>query len=130
LAMSDRIGFLSQGRLRQVGSPLDLIYSPNEEETAQFFGPLNRISPSVLCRPQDLEIRTPAIDDASALSGIIRKATIQTRGVLYRVEVANSTLLVFSPGPVLSCGTPVSLTLRTYYSFSDNPPKKEREVPQ
>lgn len=48
LMISDRIGFLQQGRLIQIGTPGELYFSPGDIEIARFFGEVNVFKKAIL----------------------------------------------------------------------------------
>lgn len=59
LAMSDRVGVMSNGRLEQVGTPHDVYQSPASPFVARFVGSINEIptaAGTILVRPEALEI--------------------------------------------------------------------------
>ncbi len=59
LAMSDRVGVMSNGRLEQVGTPHEVYQSPASPFVARFVGSINEIptaAGTILVRPEALEI--------------------------------------------------------------------------
>ena len=59
LAMSDRVGVMSEGRLEQVGSPHEVYQSPASPFVARFVGSINEIPSeqgTILVRPEALTI--------------------------------------------------------------------------
>jgi len=59
LAMSDRVGVMSQGRLEQLGTPREVYQAPSSSFVARFVGSINEIpiaDGTILVRPEAMEI--------------------------------------------------------------------------
>lgn len=57
LMISDRVGFLKEGNLMQVGSPAELYRKPKSEDIARFFGPINIFS------SETVQVHLPELSD-------------------------------------------------------------------
>ncbi|BDD88763.1 ABC transporter ATP-binding protein [Desulfofustis limnaeus] len=131
-ALSDRIGLLLDGKLRQTGAPAELFYRPADLAVARFFGCQNmvhgRISggwfygapisfPTVLpdsqgavalIRPEDIVVRP-----AAAGAGIVgRVSAVRFEGAVSRitVETALGVFTVLSIRPGCETGMRVELS--------------------
>jgi ABC-type Fe3+/spermidine/putrescine transport system ATPase subunit len=88
--MSDRIVIMRDGRIEQVGSPLELYESPTSRFSASFLGKsnfLHRDGALLALRPEKIDIvPSGGGDGTSRLSGTIR--TITYFGSMQRIIVA------------------------------------------
>ena len=117
LAMSDRIGILLDGALRQYASPREVYLRPADEDTARFLGPVNRIEPETagflglpaepaLLRPEALCLETS--EDGA---GRIESIHFAGHYISYRVRLRESLLTVYSLAPVGEAGQRVNVRL-------------------
>lgn len=106
LAMSDRIGIMLGGRLRQFASPREVYLRPADEDTARFLGPVNRVDASLaadlglpggpaLLRPEALCLT--ADDDGP---GRIERVHFAGHYISYQVRLTETLLTVYSLAPV------------------------------
>jgi putative spermidine/putrescine transport system ATP-binding protein len=117
LAMSDRIGILLDGRLRQYASPREVYLRPADEETARFLGPVNRLEPAqaallglpaeaALLRPESLCL---TVDDDGP--GRIESLHFAGHYISYQVSLHGTALTVYSLAPVGEPGQRVRVGL-------------------
>lgn len=115
LAMSDRIGILLGGNLRQYAPPRDIYLHPVDADTARFMGPVNAIDSRLgevlgiapcLVRPEALRI-TP---DANG-PGEIVKVHFAGHYTTSTVRILDADLLVYSLEPQGQPGDRVRLHL-------------------
>jgi putative spermidine/putrescine transport system ATP-binding protein len=134
LAMSDRIGIMLDGRLRQYASPREVYLRPADEETARFLGPVNRVEPALaallglpaetaLLRPESLCLSPD--DDGP---GRIESVHFAGHYISYQVSLHGTVLTVYSLAPAGEPGRRVRVRLcapgaRLGESFArDTPP--------
>jgi putative spermidine/putrescine transport system ATP-binding protein len=127
-AMSDRIGVLLDGRLRQFDTPKQVYFNSICPEVARFLGPINTIpahlfglfrvngyaarqtaNGQVLARPENLAI-TAAADGP----GRIVEKTFAGHYTAYRVDLQEMTYTVYSQDDRFRPGQPVALTIKPY----------------
>ncbi len=117
LAMSDRIGIMLDGRLRQYASPREVYLRPADEETARFLGPVNRLDPAqaallglpaeaALLRPESLCL---TVDDDGP--GRIESLHFAGHYISYQVSLHGTALTVYSLAPVGETGQRVRVGL-------------------
>jgi len=117
LAMSDRIGIMLDGRLRQYASPREVYLRPADEETARFLGPVNRLEPAqaallglpaeaALLRPESLCL---TVDDDGP--GRIENLYFAGHYISYHVSLHGAALTVYSLAPVGEPGQRVRVGL-------------------
>lgn len=117
LAMSDRIGIMLGGRLRQFASPRDVYLRPADEDTARFLGPVNRVDSAVaallglpaepaLLRPEALCLS--AADDGP---GRIENVHFAGHYISYQVRLHGAMLTVYSLAPAGERGQRVRVGL-------------------
>lgn len=95
LAMSDRVGVMSQGRLEQLGTPREVYQAPSSPFVARFVGSINEIptaAGSILVRPEALAIH----DDVSRgqWTGTVVASTFQGPSTLIDVRLDTIDVLV------------------------------------
>jgi putative spermidine/putrescine transport system ATP-binding protein len=117
LAMSDRIGIMLDGRLRQFASPRDVYLRPADEDTARFLGPVNRVTANLaaqlglpaettMLRPESLCLTVS--DDGQ---GRIEDVHFAGHYISYKVRLPDSVLTVYSLSPVGERGQRVRVDL-------------------
>jgi ABC-type Fe3+/spermidine/putrescine transport system ATPase subunit len=140
LKISQRVGLLLNGRLRQVGTPQDLFFRPTDTEVARFFGGCNFFkgklkdgqlhSPfgvfpasgmsanghpiTATIRPEDINI---AIDAPSGLPGTITRTLFEGSATRLWVDCQGTSLIILTPDNQYQRGQSVFLHL---------PPEKVR----
>lgn len=97
LAISDRIGVMSNGQLEQLGTPEDVYLRPASPFVARFVGSINEFpntnnSGKVLVRPEDVTISTN--EDELSMRGTITRVTFQGPVTIISVRVDIVDLLV------------------------------------
>ena len=143
LMLSNRVGLLLDGRLRQVGEPRDLFHRPADSEVARFFGGCNFIQgrikngiyiseyatvPTTLTngnghlmtatiRPEDIIITTDSEHD---LPGQVQKTSFEGSATRIWVQCKGSRFVVLTSEADFSPGQNVGLQL---------PPEKIRIFP-
>jgi ABC-type Fe3+/spermidine/putrescine transport system ATPase subunit len=134
LMISNRIGLLLSGRLRQMGTPQDLFHHPADRRVAEFFGGCNfftgRIRQGVFgcelgslpapgvnangqlltatIRPEDILV---GVDSGYPISGRIRKASFEGAATRLWVDCGSVRLVVLTPHSGLTPGQSVRLRL-------------------
>jgi putative spermidine/putrescine transport system ATP-binding protein len=117
LAMSDRIGIMLDGRLRQYASPREVYLRPADEETARFLGPVNRVEAALadllglpaetaLLRPESLCLYPD--DDGP---GRIESVHFAGHYISYQVSLHGTVLNVYSLAPAGEPGRRVRVGL-------------------
>jgi putative spermidine/putrescine transport system ATP-binding protein len=97
LAISDRIGVMSNGQLEQLGTPEDIYLRPASPFVARFVGSINELpntndSGKILVRPEDVTISTD--EEELAMRGTITRVTFQGPVTIISVRVDIVDLLV------------------------------------
>ena len=97
LAISDRIGVMSNGQLEQLGTPEDIYLRPASPFVARFVGSINELpntngSGQILVRPEDVTISTG--EEELAMRGTITRVTFQGPVTIISVRVDVVDLLV------------------------------------
>ena len=97
LAISDRIGVMSNGQLEQLGTPEDVYLRPASPFVARFVGSINEFpntngSGQILVRPEDVTISTD--EDELEMRGTITRVTFQGPVTIISVRVDVVDLLV------------------------------------
>ena len=119
LAMSDRIGVMLGGRLRQYAPPLEVYRHPVDMDTARFLGPVNTITPDLArmlgitacwLRPEALRLR-PDPDGPGAVTAM----HFSGHFLAYTVRVLDQDLTVYTLEPVAQPGDRVSLSISDQY---------------
>ncbi len=132
LMLSDRIGLLLGGRLRQLGTPRALFHRPVDPEVARFFGGCNffegkiregvfdctfgRFPASGVCgngrpltatiRPEDIRLGS---DPGYPLEGRVRKTSFEGSATRVWVDCGGSPLVVLTPRTDVSAGSRVRI---------------------
>jgi ABC-type Fe3+/spermidine/putrescine transport system ATPase subunit len=143
LMLSHRVSLLLDGRLRQIGTPLELFYQPRDIEVARFFGgcnffhgpinngrllseigalPVNAANGNghaytATIRPEDVIISTRA---DNGLKGIVRSINFEGSTTRIRVQIAGNEYVALTTKPGVSPGQAVRLVF---------PPEKIRVFP-
>ena len=96
--MADRIAILRDGRVEQIGSPVDIYCRPSNAFVASFFGETNRLHSVVRDGRADIplgHVAAPGLADGTPVEVVIRPEAIrflpggdQSDGPLVRVEAA------------------------------------------
>lgn len=119
LAMSDRIGVMLGGRLRQFAPPLEVYRRPVDMDTARFLGPVNTIGPSLArllgletcwLRPEALRLRRDADGP-----GTVTAAHFAGHYLSYTVRVLDQDLAVYALEPVAQPGDRVRIHVSNQY---------------
>jgi len=97
LAISDRIGVMSNGQLEQLGTPEDIYLRPTSPFVARFVGSINELpntngSGQILVRPEDVIISTD--EDELEMRGTTTRVTFQGPVTIISVRVDVVDLLV------------------------------------
>jgi len=122
-AMSDRIGVLLDGRLRQFDTPKAVYFDSASPEVARFLGPVNRIPKHLftafqieesgsdihLARPENLAMTANAQG-----AGRIAEKTFAGHYTAYTVTIQGNTYTVYSQDDQFSPGQRVALQLKPY----------------
>jgi spermidine/putrescine ABC transporter ATP-binding subunit len=136
LAMSDRIAILSDGRVNQVGSPVDVYFKPATAFVATFVGKTNLMrcksvgegrvthkgltfnlarNPGqeecvVSIRPESIKVGPSAAESTNSVAGVVEEGIFQGTDVELRVKVDDVTFIVRSRvNQRLAIGDSVSL---------------------
>jgi len=119
LAMSDRIGVMLGGRLRQFAPPLEVYRRPVDMDTARFLGPVNTIGPSLArllgletcwLRPEALRLQRDADGP-----GTVTAAHFAGHYLSYTVRVLDQELAVYALEPLAQPGDRVSIHVSNQY---------------
>jgi len=119
LAMSDRIGVMLGGRLRQFAPPLDVYRRPVDIETARFLGPVNSISPPLArllgletcwLRPEALRLQ-PDPDGP----GTIMATHFAGHYLSYTVRVLDQDLVIYALEPLGEAGDRMRIHVSNQY---------------
>lgn len=127
-AMSDRIGVLLDGRLRQFDTPKQIYFNSASADVARFLGPVNTIAADrfalfrvngyahrrngagdLLARPENLAMAV----DANGAGRIVEK-TFAGHYSAYTVELLGTVYTVYSQDDRFEIGERVALTLKPY----------------
>lgn len=90
LAISDRIGVMSNGRLEQLGTPEDIYLRPASPFVARFVGSINELpnvngSGQILVRPEDVTISVD--ENELTMRGTVTRVTFQGPVTIISVRV-------------------------------------------
>ena len=119
LAMSDRIGVMLGGNLRQYAPPLDVYRHPADLETARFLGPLNRITapladllglPPCWMRPEALRLE-PDPDG----SGTVTAVHFAGHYLACTVRILERDIIVYALDTMCEPGDRVRLAASPHY---------------
>ncbi len=119
LAMSDRIGVMLGGRLRQFAPPLEVYRRPVDMDTARFLGPVNTIGPSLArllgletcwLRPEALRLQRDADGP-----GTVTAAHFAGHYLSYTVRVLDQELAVYALEPLAQPGDRVRIHVSNQY---------------
>lgn len=137
-AMSDRIGVLLEGSLRQLADPRTLYKQPATLEVARFLGPVNEITPAVrglltsdsialpdsggamYTRAESLRLVSCCEESAGTdpeIFGTITEVRFSSHGVIYTVTAAGSRCRIHSISDDFQVGDRVRLKLISYIEF-------------
>jgi putative spermidine/putrescine transport system ATP-binding protein len=115
LAMSDRIGVMLGGRLRQFGPPQDVYSRPADIETARFLGPMNEITPSLAAlletRPGWMRPEAFRLERHPEGAGSIESANFAGHFTAYGVRILDRDILVYDADARLNPGDRVRVCL-------------------
>jgi len=99
LAISDRIGVMSNGRLEQLGTPEDVYLRPASPFVARFVGSINELpnvngSGQILVRPEDVTISVD--ENELTMRGTVTRVTFQgpVKIISVRVDVVDQLINV------------------------------------
>lgn len=97
LAISDRIGVMSNGRLEQLGTPEDVYLRPASPFVARFVGSINEIPTEngagvILVRPEDINISED--ENELTMRGTVTRVTFQGPVTIISVRVDKNDQLV------------------------------------
>ena len=97
LAISDRIGVMSNGRLEQLGTPEDVYLQPASPFVARFVGSINEIPTEngagvILVRPEDINISED--ENELTMRGTVTRVTFQGPVTIISVRVDKNDQLV------------------------------------
>ena len=132
--MSDRIGIMLGGTLRQYASPREVYLRPADEDTARFLGPVNRVDAETalalglpagpaLLRPEAL-----CLEAAGDGTGRIESIHFAGHYISYRVRLSESLLTVYSLAPVGEVGQRVHVRLCGSHATLDTTPRPYQET--
>ena len=119
LAMSDRIGVMLGGRLRQFAPPLEVYRRPVDMETARFLGAVNTISPT-LARLLGLEscwLRPEALrlEPDPEGPGVITATHFAGHYLSYTLRVLDQDIVVYALEPVGQPGDRMRIHVSNQY---------------
>ena len=101
LAISDRVAVLAEGRIEDVGTPLEIYRRPKSTFVASFVGEVNRIAEELYLRPEVLRLRRPGTSGSAlhARAGIVAGVAFLGARHRYRVDCEETAeqLLVDAP---------------------------------
>ncbi|ACU88911.1 ABC transporter ATP-binding protein [Desulfomicrobium baculatum] len=119
LAMSDRIGVMLGGRLRQFAPPLEVYRRPVDMDTARFLGPVNTIGHSLArhlglatcwLRPEALRLQRDADGP-----GTVTAAHFAGHYLSYTVRVLDQELVIYALEPMAQPGDRVRVHVSNQY---------------
>jgi putative spermidine/putrescine transport system ATP-binding protein len=125
LAMSDRIGVMLGGTVRQYAPPLEVYRQPADLDTARFLGPVNTITTSLArllnldtcwLRPEALRLEPDPLGPAT-----ITAVHFAGHYLSYTVRVLDQDLLAYALEPLGQPGDRVRLTVSAQYPPILNP---------
>lgn len=121
-AMSDRIGILLGGRLKQFASPKEVYFRPDSYEVARFLGPVNIIprdlyplfgvngqgeeTEQILARPENL-----TLESRENGPGRIKDMSFAGHYIAYEISLRDRIYTVYTQKDCFNPGQPVSLKL-------------------
>jgi putative spermidine/putrescine transport system ATP-binding protein len=119
LAMSDRIGVMLGGRLRQFAPPLEVYRQPVDMDTARFLGPVNTIGPT-LARLLGLEtcwLRPEALrlEKDPDGPGTVYAAHFAGHYLSYTVRILDQELVIYALEPTAQPGDRVRIHVSNQY---------------
>ncbi|MDC7225987.1 MAG: ABC transporter ATP-binding protein [Spirochaetales bacterium] len=124
LMLSDWLAILVNGEMLEFGRAEDIYFQPGSLEAARFLGPVNEIprslyayfllesTDSVYCRAESLEM----IPDENGKAKIKSKH-FKGRYFRYTIELADTSIQLFSQQKDLCGGDRVDLKLKEFFSF-------------
>ncbi|MCX6534290.1 MAG: ABC transporter ATP-binding protein [Actinobacteria bacterium] len=99
LAISDRIGVMSNGRLEQLGTPEDIYLRPTSPFVARFIGSINELpndngAGHILVRPEDLQISPN--ENELMMRGTVARVTFQgpIKIIAVRIDISDQLVKV------------------------------------
>lgn len=104
LSIASRVGVLSEGRILQVGSPLDVYHKPVSEEVAEALGPINVVptqSGSLLIRPESVNLMRREAHHAASLQGRILRRTFHGMFEQCELETEHGELIIRKAKPIV-----------------------------
>lgn len=117
--MSDSIGVMLGGRLRQFAPPLEVYRQPIDMETARFLGPVNAISPALagllgletcVLRPEALRLKKDPDGP-----GTVTAAHFAGHYLSYTVRVLDQDLVIYALEPMAQPGDRVRIHVSNQY---------------
>ncbi len=124
-AMSDRIGILLDGRLKQYDAPKEIYFHPNSYDVARFLGPVNIIPRNlyqlfgingergqqdrILARPENL-----VLEPLENGAGRIQEVTFAGHYIVYSVSLQDRVFTVYSHQDSFRPGQEVALKIKPY----------------
>ena len=128
-AMSDRIGILLEGRLKQFATPKEIYFRPDTYDVARFLGPVNIIprplyrvfgingewgdSEQVLARPENL-----VLESCADGPGKIAEVTFAGHYIAYNVTLQDRMFTVYSQNDNFAAGQRVGVKVKGYADAS------------
>jgi spermidine/putrescine transport system ATP-binding protein len=89
LSLSDRIGVMHQGKLRQTGAPLDLYRQPGSRFVAEFLGDVNWFDGAGV-RPEAVRVaRTAPLNENHSTSAVVQHTTFLGNCVHLKAKLAD-----------------------------------------
>jgi putative spermidine/putrescine transport system ATP-binding protein len=143
MTLSDRIAVMNQGRIEQVGTPMEIYHRPQTLFVAEFIGRMNRLPGAwlgsdrmsgrvrmagvddevvVMVRPERLTLLppgTPVDAGVNALDGRIVEAIFTGDRVSVFVDCDGQSLLVLLPNDAAVAGTAVGTATRVAWRAAD-----------
>jgi len=125
LMLSDRIGILLEGEMKDLGTVDQVYYHPSSLESARFLGPVNQLPKELnayfgIYENQTYYTRAESLKIVPSPGGVarIRKKRFSGRYTRYWVELNNQTFQIFSLDQRYQPGDPVNLKLKDRFALN------------
>lgn len=130
--MSDKIGIMLDGRLRQFDTVKTVYNRPVSHEVAAFLGHINRIPAACFAALNfasgdsppcaGISVRAEGIDlhRAGQGGGVVSEVVFAGQFIIYRVDLADIRVTVYSFNPEFAVGDRVVLEIKQYIQLEEN----------